>query len=331
MNAEIIRHIETQIGYTFQNKKLLQQAFTRRSYSQENPECGNNEVLEFIGDKVLDVIAVKTLDAFYGRLNGVGEYSSKQAEGRLTALKQKLVERKMLSGRVEIFGLQEYLIMGKGDRQNHVENEAPVKEDLFEAILGAVTVDSGWDFLQLESVVDCLLDPGYYLDNGFENDQNYVALIQQWCQKKSEKLPEYGFGQSKGSFCHCVLTLPCMQKSFAGEGGSKSRARMSAAKSAYEFLGQNGMLVTAYDEVGAPDPDRAINQLQELWQKGCIGEPEYDFSEEHDENGNPFWICGCRVTGAEHVCTRRDASKKQGKKKVAYEMLCEILGWEGKE
>ena len=112
MNAEIIRHIETQIGYTFQNKKLLQQAFTRRSYSQENPECGNNEVLEFIGDKVLDVIAVKTLDAFYGRLNGVGEYSSKQAEGRLTALKQKLVERKMLSGRVEIFGLQEYLIMG---------------------------------------------------------------------------------------------------------------------------------------------------------------------------------------------------------------------------
>ena len=50
--------IQSQIGYTFNNLDLLQQAFTRRSYSEENGG-ENNEVLELIGDKVLDFCGVK--------------------------------------------------------------------------------------------------------------------------------------------------------------------------------------------------------------------------------------------------------------------------------
>ena len=52
MKAEQYDEVESQIGYDFKNRLLLQQAFTRKSYTQETHDGENNEVLEFIGDKV---------------------------------------------------------------------------------------------------------------------------------------------------------------------------------------------------------------------------------------------------------------------------------------
>ena len=59
--------IENQIGYTFTNKKLLKQAFTRRSYSEEHGG-ENNEVLEFYGDKVLELIVGKLFSEWFGEI-----------------------------------------------------------------------------------------------------------------------------------------------------------------------------------------------------------------------------------------------------------------------
>ena len=67
MNENQIAFIQEQIGgYRFNNPGLLEQAFTRRSYSEENGG-ENNEVLEFYGDKVLDFIVVKLFSEWYGR------------------------------------------------------------------------------------------------------------------------------------------------------------------------------------------------------------------------------------------------------------------------
>ena len=65
MNENDYLEIEGQIGYTFQNKGLLEQAFVRRSYSQEH-NVENNEVLEFYGDKVLEFIVGKLFSEWYG-------------------------------------------------------------------------------------------------------------------------------------------------------------------------------------------------------------------------------------------------------------------------
>ena len=65
MNNETLNFIQGQIGYVFKNSDLLQQAFVRRSYSRENGG-EDNEVLEFIGDKALDLIVVKLLAEKYG-------------------------------------------------------------------------------------------------------------------------------------------------------------------------------------------------------------------------------------------------------------------------
>lgn len=65
MEEKELTFIQDQIGYNFRNTDLLQQAFVRRSYAKEHGG-EDNEVLEFIGDKVLDLIVIKLLTDQYG-------------------------------------------------------------------------------------------------------------------------------------------------------------------------------------------------------------------------------------------------------------------------
>ena len=209
MKAEQYDEVESQIGYDFKNRLLLQQAFTRKSYTQETHDGENNEVLEFIGDKVLDLIVVKVLTEYYGEINDSKEYECEHTEGKLTEFKKHLIESKMLAERIDEMGFADYLIMGKGDRKNNVQNAAHVKEDLFEAILGAVALDSNWDMDALQDVVEIMLHLDCYLENGFDTDQDYVSIIQRWKMKSDGDLPFYTFYNSRYEY-HCnILFVSC--------------------------------------------------------------------------------------------------------------------------
>ena len=344
MNNKMLEMIQGQIGYSFKNTDLLQQAFIRRSYSKENGG-ENNEVLEFIGDKVLDFIIVKKLAEKYGFFANEcedydshedwNEFISEHSEGKLTEIKKKLVCREMLASRIRIFGFQYELIMGKSDSDQNVYERDSVQEDLFEAIIGAVALDSNWNIDALITVVDLMLEPDYYLENGFDEEENYVVLLQQWYQKKYNRIPIYVFRQT-GGFPYagkygkyvCELGLYPLEDGFWDVKDTKSEARMAVAKQAYEYLEENDLLYDWIDEVGKPEIDRAINQLQELYQKGYIGEPRYIFAENYDSYGNPVWRCECHVDSQENYWWGEYSSKKQGKKAVAYDMLCDLLDWE---
>ena len=184
--------IESRIDYQFKNRDLLLQAFVRKSYSVEN-DCESNEVLEFIGNDVLGFIITKILtaelccrqsdSADFDSYKHYDELISDETENGFTQYKKKFVERKWLAKRVDKLGLNRYLILGKGDRINNVHQMDSVKEDLFEAIIGAVAIDSKWDEKILTTVVDRMLDPEYYFENGFEDNINYVQLVQEWCRQ----------------------------------------------------------------------------------------------------------------------------------------------------
>ena len=328
MNNEKLEFIQEQIEYRFRNDKLLRQALTRKSYSEEHNGAYHNEVLEFYGDKVLDFIVVRKFSYRFGELTRNGKYSSEKNEGQLTEFKKKLVSKKMLAHRIDILGFQNALLMGKGDVEQNAQEDASVKEDLFEAILGAVAIDCNWNTKILEDVVDKMIDIEHYINNGLEDEQNYVDLIQQWCQKKYFDLPYYEFTEYRDGY-ECLLYLSNEWKPFKGNGYSKREARMNAAEEAYQYLEEENELILPIDEVGEPDIDKAINQLQELYQKGYIGQPWYDFLETYDRNGNPVWRCECHIEGKSEYWWRSHSSKKYGKKAVAYDMLCEILGREG--
>ena len=327
MNNETLEFIQNQLEYEFDEPKLLRQAFTRKSYSEEHNGAYHNEVLEFYGDKALEFIVMKKLSEYFGEATQNGKYASQKTEGQLTEIKKKLVCKKMLAHRIDMLDLAAFLLMGKGDEAQNAQDQESVKEDLFEAIIGAVAIDCAWNAEILEEVVDRMIDIEYYLENGFQDDENYVDLIQTWCQKKYGYLPEYNIYELNDGY-ECIISFSNEFNGFAGQGYSKREARMNAAREAYEYLDEENELILPIDEVGEPDIDRAINQLQELCQKGYIGEPWYDFSETYDENGNPVWRCECHVSGSDTYWWGNYSSKKNGKKAVAYDMLRAVLGLE---
>ena len=326
MNKYDLNKIETLIDYEFSEPMLLKQAFIRRSYSQEHGGQ-NNENLEFFGDKVLDFIVTKRIATYFGEQCQNGTYITfgGEGEGEFTQIKKRLVERSMLAHRIDVLGLSEYLIMGKGDIRKNVQNEDSVKEDLFEAIIGAVALDCDWDIDTIQDVLETMLDIEYYFENGFNDENNYVDLIQQWSQKAYHQVPRYDFDENEEGF-ECSLRLPNIDDEFSGEGYSKSVARLNAAAAAYEYLEENNLLTTMRDEIGEPCEERAISQLQELAQKGYINYPNYSFEEDHDENGNPLWTCVCEIDGFDNSYENTCSSKKEAKRASAYEMLLDVLG-----
>ena len=109
-----VKMVQGQIGYIFKNPNLLSQAFTRSSYANENGG-EDNEVLEFIGDKALDLAVVKLLISRYAQPSskGSGEFICSSAEGELTAIKSRMVQKKNLARRMDEMGFSEFLKLGK--------------------------------------------------------------------------------------------------------------------------------------------------------------------------------------------------------------------------
>ena len=333
MDEKQLQKIQEQLGYKFRQPALLKQAFTRRSYATENGG-EDNEVMEFLGDKALGFIVAKKMAEFYGaRKRGV--FLSDRKEGELSLIQKALVSRPKLAYKINLLDFHKYLIMGKGDIANNVQDEDSVKEDLFEAILGAVAIDSRWSVRALESVIQNLLDIDYALEDGNE-DYNYVDRVQRWAQKEYGVIPEYvvvepeyydAFGvkiETNHPRFECRLKLPNIGEVFIGEGDTKSEARQFSALEAYTFLEKNNLLPSMVDELKNPCRELAINQLQQLAQKGFIYMPEYWFEERHDGNGNPIWYCECNLHNYGAFFSE-DSKKTEAKKSAAFKMLSYVL------
>ncbi len=346
MDSKVIAEIEREIGYEFNCKEVLEQAFTRKSYTDEQRGGLNNEILEFYGDRVLDLIVVKELSEYYGGTDDNG-YSCTYDEADFSTIKKNLVNSKALASHIDDLGFVRYLIMSKGDIRNNAQESTHVKEDLFEAIIGAVAVDSEWNLDKLETTVEFMLHIDSFMGCDMEDFEDYVSLVQQWHQRNYGTLPRYEFRERK-RVIYSIFTVVNPSKTvdygpaepdmdiicdlelegwkFVGYGYSKSEARMDAAESAYNYLEENDMLFSIADEVGEVTVETAVSQLHELAQKGYIEEPEYDFREQHDKDGNPRWSCVCMVSGYKHSYKAVGrASKRDAKRGAAYRMLMSIV------
>lgn len=144
-------------GYWIHYRPHLRQAFTRSSYTALHGGQ-NNEILEFIGDQVLGMYVVKLIADRCGGTNAEGEFSFRLRENRFTAIRQELVSNEALARIIDDWGVMEYLIVGESDVRNRVDQQAKVKADLFEAILGAIALSSKWDPAVLEKAVRRMLD-----------------------------------------------------------------------------------------------------------------------------------------------------------------------------
>lgn len=183
-----VPEIERILGYTFRDKSLLMQAFTRSSWCNENGAAyQSNEVLEFFGDSVLSAVIVSFLLSMRTERYRYG-IKTELGEGDFSNIKSKLSDKTNLSKSTKRLGLEKYLLMGEGDIKLGIAEEPSVMEDLFESIVGAVYIDTGKDIPTVTAVVSKILDMTVYADSKAPEVSPKNAL-QEWCADKKRRLP----------------------------------------------------------------------------------------------------------------------------------------------
>ncbi len=126
---------EKKFNLNFNNKGLLEQAFTHRSYINENKGLGleHNERLEFLGDAVLELVITKFLFQKYPETK----------EGVLTAYRSSLVRTESISAAAREMGMNDLLKLSKGESRDMGKARDYILANTYEAFVGAVYLDSG--------------------------------------------------------------------------------------------------------------------------------------------------------------------------------------------
>lgn len=128
--------LEKIIDYIFQDKLLLQEALTHRSYLNENTswKLPNNERLEFLGDAVLELAVTEEL---YNRFPN-------EAEGYMTALRSALVNYQILAQIAREINLEKFILLSRGEAKDTGRAREVILANALEALIGAIYLDSGY-------------------------------------------------------------------------------------------------------------------------------------------------------------------------------------------
>ena len=183
---ESLKRLEDCLGYRFQEIQCLDRALTHKSYTHEsspnqpNPSRENgNEVLEFLGDAVLNLAVSSLL---------LQEFPEAQ-EGILSKRRSLLVNRSFLAHLSRHLQLEQYLLLGKGELLDGGRKKTSILANVYEAVIGALYMDSG--FNQALEVVCNHFRP-YLSSEGpssFFND--YKSLLQERIQQAYRLSPKY--------------------------------------------------------------------------------------------------------------------------------------------
>ena len=320
---DALTDIESVIEYYFINENLARQAFTRRSFAAEHGLNGCNEELELVGDSVLSTVITREIVRQLTEMdtyNVEAPFISTYDEGGLSRIRSRFVSGEFLSAKMDELGLSRYILYGSGETPG-----SAAKEDTLEALIGAVMIDSCWDWNAAEKLIDRLLcvqlsDPGRFVR------KTYYEMFNSWHQKHFGRIPDYRIDGRDPYNCVLRFEVPDNDKGIrtaqlvTARGDTRSRAREWAAEFAYRFVVGNGLWININDAGITPDPDVSINQLQELYQKGYLDElPVYDFYELPGDR----WHCACVCGGT--IGSGEGTSKTRAKKAAAYEVLKRIM------
>ncbi len=134
-NKDLLAALEITLGYRFTDLRLLQKAVVHPSYAFEQAQAGNdNQVLEFIGDAVLDLVIGHLLCHHYPNMR----------EGELTRFRSSLVNEGHLAEMARSLDLGRFLCLGKGEDASCGRNKSSILACAFEAVIGAIFEDSGY-------------------------------------------------------------------------------------------------------------------------------------------------------------------------------------------
>jgi len=224
--------LQQELGYRFNDPDILDEALSHRSfigvYGEDRLE--SNERLEFLGDAVLDLIVAHELFKRY----------PDKAEGDLTELKSLLVSRPTLQQTAAEVGIGEALLLSKNEEATGGRKRPSILADAFEAVLGAVYVDGGYDAVQRIVVRKIIRElPAVARTPGY---RNYKSILLEHVQKHKKGRLIYRTKNEEGPDHQKKFTIEVLldqQVLGEGEGNSKKQAQQDAARASLEQLGIN--------------------------------------------------------------------------------------------
>jgi len=177
MSDENFQTLLSKIKVQFNDPKILQTAFTHRSFLNEAKEAvSSNERLEFLGDSVLSFIVSTYL--FKVRPN--------DEEGALTNLRSYIVKTKSLALVSEKLELGRYLRMSKGEEASGGRNNVQLLANTFESLLGAIFLDQGLE--AAESLVFNFLLPDFETEIKLGPPKDAKSTLQEILQDSEKRI-----------------------------------------------------------------------------------------------------------------------------------------------
>ena len=210
MKPDLAR-LQRRLSYSFQDPQRLQQALTHRSVGPLN-----NERLEFLGDALVNFVIAEALF----RLRGTAE------EGALSRLRASLVREQTLAQLARELELGEVLILGESENKSGGHRRESILADAFEAILGAIYLDGGFDAARssCEALFATLLADLPDADSL----KDAKTRLQEWLQARGRPLPRYEVVEESGPahrrHFHVRASLTDAETQQAEAQGSSRRA-----------------------------------------------------------------------------------------------------------
>lgn len=213
---------EQQLGLSFNNLDLLIEALTHRSYLNEHREYtgSHNERLEFLGDAVLELAAT---DFLYKKFPA-------KPEGELTAYRAALVNTVSLAESSQALGVNGYLLLSKGESKDTGRARDVILADAFEAIIGAVYLDSGYVAAEAFIAKSIFNKIDKVIAN--RSYQDAKSRFQEIAQEKRSTTPNYETLSEVGPDHDKRFTVGVFigtEEIARGEGQSKQEAEQAAA------------------------------------------------------------------------------------------------------
>ncbi|WDR88928.1 ribonuclease III [Burkholderia ambifaria] len=213
--------LESRLRYEFRNAELLRQALTHRSHS-----ATHNERLEFLGDSVLNCAVAALLFQRFSKLD----------EGDLSRVRANLVKQQSLYEIAQALNISEGLRLGEGELRSGGFRRPSILADAFEAIIGAVFLDGGFEAAQ--GVIKRLYIPILDHIDPRTLGKDAKTLLQEYLQGHKIALPTYTVvathGAAHNQQFEVECTVPKLDVKVSGSGASRRAAEQAAAKKALD-------------------------------------------------------------------------------------------------
>lgn len=229
MKSKKIEELEKSLGVKFKNRQLLKQGLIHRSYLNEvrGKRLESNERLEFLGDAVLELWTTEKLFHHFPDL----------AEGVLTNIRAALVCTESLAESAQKLSLGKHLYLGRGEDKNGGRKNPSLLANTFEAVLGAIYLDSGWQ--TAAKFLDRELSKKLLLLGKTGDIKDAKTKLQELVQATKRITPSYKIIKEEGPDHAKVFTSAVYfnkDKIACGKGQSKREAEEKAAQKALTLV-----------------------------------------------------------------------------------------------